>query len=185
MISLESMSLGDLQNTLTLIKTQVTTYKATLTTYKVAYNNATSKLADARQMLEDSQNQMQAVPDQLPLPASLFGKKASSGTTSVNVAKTISLKNLKTKMKDRILDLEDTIDTLESWQQKIENRIDELNKKAQDYAQKAKDYAVEKATSLANTVVTGAEKLLTKKVSKGKTEVTTTVSTVQSNNLVK
>ena len=185
MISLESMSIGDLQNTVTLIKTQVTTYKATLTTYKVAYNNATSKLADARQMAESAKTQTQTLPDQLPLPTSLFGKKASSGALSANVAKTVSLQNLKTKMEDRITDLEETIDTLESWQQKIENRIDELNKQAQEYAQKAKNYAVEKATSLASTITTGAEKLITKTFSKGKTKTTTTISTQQANDLVK
>lgn len=185
MISLDSMSIGDIQNTLTLIKTQVTTYKATLTTYKVAYNNAASKLADARQLVENTKNQTETLPSQLPLPASLFGKKAASGSNSVNIAKTISLQNLKTKMEDRISDLEDTIDSLESWQIKLENKLEELNNKAQEYAQQAKAYAIEKATSLASTITTGAEKLITKTVSKGKSKVTTTVSTIPNNDLVK
>lgn len=185
MISLESMSIGDLQNTVTLIKTQVATYKATLTTYKVAYNNATSKLADARQMVESTKSQVQTLPDQMPLPTSLFGKKASNGENAANIAKTVSLQNLKIKMEDRITDLEDTINTLESWQQKIEKRIEELNKQAQEYAQKAKDYAVQKATKLATTITTGAEKLITKTFSKGKTKTTTTISTQQANDLVK
>ena len=74
MLDLNSMGISDIQNTITLIKTQVTTYKATLTSYKVAYNNATSKLADARQMVNDAKSQIQTLPDQLPLPKSLFGK---------------------------------------------------------------------------------------------------------------
>lgn len=183
MLDLNSMGIADIQNTITLIKSQVTTYKTTLTSYKVAYNNATSKLADARQMADSVKSQAQTLPNQLPLPTSLFTKSTTGGTEAASTVEVVSLQNLKTKMEDKITDLEDTINELEGWQQKLEKRLEELNKKAQEYGQKAKDYVVQKAMNTVNTVTTSAQKLITKTVSKGQAKVTTTISNVQPNNL--
>ena len=185
MISLDSMGASQIQSTLNLVKTQITTYRGMLTTYRVAYNNATSKIATAKQMLNTAQTTITSVPDQLPLPKSLFGSASVNTEVSSGTVKTVSLQNLKDKAEDKITDLEDKIDELESWQKKLEDKLEDLNKKANEYKDAAVAYVKQQAISVASTVVSGASKLVTGTISKGENKAKITTETVEDNELNK
>lgn len=185
MISLDSMDASQIQSTLNLVKTQVTTYRTMLTSYKVAYNNATSKLTDAKQLLNSAKSVTLSVPDQIPLPKSLFGGASVNTNVSSSAVKTVSLQNLKDKAEDRILDLEEKIDELEGWQQKLEKKLEDLNEKANEYKDSAVAYVKQQAISVASTVVSGASKLVTGAISKGENKAKITTETVKDNDLAK
>lgn len=185
MISLDSMDTSQIQSTINLVKTQVTTYRTMLASYKVAYNNAASKLTDAKQMLNSAKSVTLTVPDQIPLPKSLFGGSSVNTNVSSNAVKSVSLQNLKDKAEDRIIDLEEKIDELEGWQQKLEKKLDELNEKANEYKDTAVSYVKQQAISVASTVVSGASKLVTGAISKGENKAKITTETVKDNELTK
>lgn len=185
MISLDSMDTSQIQSTINLVKTQVTTYRTMLASYKVAYNNAASKLTDAKQMLNSAKSVTLTVPDQIPLPKSLFGGSSVNTNVSSNAVKSVSLQNLKDKAEDRIIDLEEKIDELEGWQQKLEKKLDELNEKANEYKDTAVSYVKQQAMSVASTVVSGASKLVTGAISKGENKAKITTETVKDNELTK
>lgn len=185
MIGLDSMNISQVQNTINLVKTQITTYKATLTSYRAAYNNATSKIADAKQMLNTAQSTLTTVPDQIPMPISLFKKPATDTNVSSSAVDTVSLQKLKEKAEDRIVDLEEKIDTLEGWQKKLEDKLEELNKQANEYKDIAVDWAKKTAVSVGSTVVSGVSKLVTGKTKKGDNKTTITVDTKKTNELNK
>lgn len=185
MISLDSMDTSQIQSTINLVKTQVTTYRTMLASYKVAYNNAASKLTDAKQMLNSAKSVTLTIPDQIPLPKSLFGGSSVNTNVSSNAVKSVSLQNLKDKAEDRIIDLEEKIDELEGWQQKLEKKLDELNEKANEYKDTAVSYVKQQAISVASTVVSGASKLVTGAISKGENKAKITTETVKDNELTK
>lgn len=185
MISLDSMNISQVQSTLNLVKTQVATYKTMLTSYRVAYNNATSKIADARQMLNTAQSSLSSVPDQIPIPISLFKKPSTNTDLSSSAVDSISLQSLKEKAEDKIVDLEEKVDKLEEWQQKLEKKLEDLNKKANEYKDIAVDYVKQKAISVGSTIVSGAQNLVTGKISKGEKKATITTETVKNNELEK
>lgn len=185
MIGLDSMDTSQIQSTINLVKTQVTTYRTMLASYKVAYNNAASKLTDAKQMLNSAKSVTLTIPDQIPLPKSLFGGSSVNTNVSSNAVKSVSLQNLKDKAEDRIIDLEEKIDELEGWQQKLEKKLDELNEKANEYKDAAVSYVKQQAISVASTVVSGASKLVTGAISKGENKAKITTEIVKDNELTK
>lgn len=185
MISLDSMNISQVQSTISLVKTQITTYKTMLTSYRVAYNNATSKIADAKQMLNTAQTSIASVPDQIPIPTSLFKKPSTNTAVSSSAVDAISLQNLKDKAEDRIVDLEDKVEKLEEWQQKLEKKLEDLNKQANEYKDKVVNKVKKTASSVASTVVSGVSNLVTGKISKGDTKATITTETQKNNELTK
>ena len=185
MISLDSMGISQVQSTLNLVKSQIATYQGMLTSYRVAYNNATTKIADARQMLNTAKSSIPSVPNNIPLPASLFGKPATNTAVSSSTLDAISLQSLKNKAEDKIIDLEDKVAELESWQAKLEKKLEDLNKQASEYKDQAVSYVKQTAVSVASTVVSGAQTLVTGAISKGQKKATITTDTVQDNELIK
>jgi predicted nucleic acid-binding Zn-ribbon protein len=183
MINLESLGLSELQNALTLVKSQIATYQILYTTAKTQYNNCMSMIFDAKSKLSAAQNQLTSavknvsgVQVESVLPSDLLEVPSTSPEVATASVETAGLQVAKKNAEEKVNKFQEKINKLKEWQTKIELKIQKLQTKAEQLKADATDLAVKKSSQLLNTVTNKKDQLITK-VTTGATNNVETIIT--------